>query len=230
MATFEQYEDDLKTCPYNPCHKVARRHFQQHLVKCQKQSTIELKECPFNSLHRIPPSEYKKHVTSCPDSRQVVREIANSTAIKAEKPEKQEFPRKMPDLDGDDGPHDDWSSDSGKNLSREHYVMPGLKETDVDKLKSKAGFIDSSSLQQLTKSQKQALHEERLEIMKRKSEEMDQNRMKTQVMNKAPPYKIKSEDEKNFKVKQEPIRDEIHSPKTGPSFGGVGRGRKFTSN
>lgn len=68
MASFSEWTNVLKTCPYNPYHKVSMTKFAGHIVKCaQRMETPYLKECPYNGLHRVRPDEYAKHIDSCPD-------------------------------------------------------------------------------------------------------------------------------------------------------------------
>ena len=81
------YDDpeELEICPYDPIHRIRRKRFPYHLVKCRKVSYQFLKKndfvtllsqnhpnqkyklCPFNARHVIPVPEINYHIRVCPD-------------------------------------------------------------------------------------------------------------------------------------------------------------------
>lgn len=68
MATFNQWNNPLKICPYNPNHRVSASKFAGHLVKCQAKPELpSLMECPFNAEHRVSVAEYANHIEMCPN-------------------------------------------------------------------------------------------------------------------------------------------------------------------
>ncbi|CAG2118294.1 unnamed protein product [Medioppia subpectinata] len=122
MATFTQQRDELKTCPYNPLHKVAARRLQMHIVKCsQNPANPQLADCPFNALHKVRPEDLQKHIHECRDNRQVIREIEQSRN-RSELPNAAAVtkPNPLPKSS------DDWESHIDKTKPQKSYIMPGL--------------------------------------------------------------------------------------------------------
>lgn len=68
MASFSLGDHvKLRTCPYNPAHKVASTKYASHIVKCAKQTnTPRLIACPYYSGHRITENVFADHVNKCP--------------------------------------------------------------------------------------------------------------------------------------------------------------------
>lgn len=92
MASFQRDEDDLVTCPYNPCHKMKRCRLQIHITKCQQRNEDEAKRvCPFNAQHHISAPEYNHHLKTCPNRDTVDRKITKCSVE-----EKIEFPPSFP--------------------------------------------------------------------------------------------------------------------------------------
>ncbi|RWS24185.1 tRNA:m(4)X modification enzyme TRM13-like protein [Leptotrombidium deliense] len=213
MATFDDFQDDLVTCPYNPAHKIARRRLQAHLIKCEKNSNVHLMECPFNSSHRMEMHEYQKHIDNCPDSRQIMREMhqhAEMASMKKEK--KEEF---VPRKDVDDG-DDEWNSPGEKD---NNFLIAALKDNvDVDKHKNKVGFVDPLLLQRMTKSERAQFYDERLQNAKQRTEEEEKRKKNPTEFT----LKVKEEG----KVKEE-VEAEFKPPKNIQTFGGVGRGMRI---
>src|SRR5579885_1547913 len=93
MATFEQFEDEILTCPYNRLHKVAKRRFQIHVNKCAKTYNYSLVTCPYNNSHRVRREDLNEHIIGCPDNRPVVRQIVEQHFVDREKEIKKEAAR-----------------------------------------------------------------------------------------------------------------------------------------
>lgn len=52
-------DDDMVECPYNSSHRMLRKRFQSHIIKCRLQyPNVELRKCPFNITHLIPEPEF----------------------------------------------------------------------------------------------------------------------------------------------------------------------------
>jgi len=61
---------ELRTCPYNPAHKVGVNRFPQHLVKCAKQYPDKAKNyehCFANWSHMVLKGQMSHHKMVCPD-------------------------------------------------------------------------------------------------------------------------------------------------------------------
>ncbi|XP_054158138.1 uncharacterized protein LOC128956424 [Oppia nitens] len=133
MATFTQMRDELKTCPYNPLHRVAARRLQQHIVKCSKNpANPQLVDCPFNALHKIPPKEIQQHMLQCKDSRQVLREFEETRTYR-------QSAANRPIVNRTEvfNSEDNWEHDSDSRPKA--YVIPGLM---TDEEKKKDGNFD----------------------------------------------------------------------------------------
>lgn len=60
--------DEIRTCPYDPSHRISAVRFTKHLIKCQKNHpNAKMSRCPFNASHVIPDEEYSTHCSICPD-------------------------------------------------------------------------------------------------------------------------------------------------------------------
>jgi len=59
---------EIKTCPYDPSHRVHAKRFLRHIMKCQKNyPNARMQKCPFNATHIIPDEMYTAHLENCPD-------------------------------------------------------------------------------------------------------------------------------------------------------------------
>jgi len=59
---------EIKTCPYDPSHRVHAKRFLRHIMKCQKNyPNAKMTKCPFNATHIIPDEMYTAHLEICPD-------------------------------------------------------------------------------------------------------------------------------------------------------------------
>jgi len=60
--------EEIRTCPYDPSHRILSTRFTRHLVKCQKNHPdVNMIRCPFNASHIIPEEQYPNHIEMCPD-------------------------------------------------------------------------------------------------------------------------------------------------------------------
>ncbi|XP_049268977.1 membrane metallo-endopeptidase-like 1 [Rhipicephalus sanguineus] len=60
-------EELLRSCPYNPVHKVKRSRFLIHLLKCRKaHADKNFTKCPFSAEHVVPAHKLMDHVYCCP--------------------------------------------------------------------------------------------------------------------------------------------------------------------
>ena len=130
MATFTNYQDTLKICPYNSNHRVSARRFQQHLVSCEKSGLYKdknLVQCPYNATHRIPADKLNEHVLTCKDNRSVIREMTTERTVKAGKSSVTENEKK-PNRPLEE---EDW--DDPNNLTGKNYIIPGLAHSSSPK-------------------------------------------------------------------------------------------------
>ncbi|OQV21167.1 hypothetical protein BV898_04927 [Hypsibius exemplaris] len=67
---YDQSDDAMYTCPFDPDHKIRRFKMEGHLFKCKKNHPeIKVATCPYNATHVMPARLFVDHVTGCPDVR-----------------------------------------------------------------------------------------------------------------------------------------------------------------
>lgn len=194
MATFTNYQDTLKICPYNSNHRVSARRFQQHLVSCEKSGLYKdknLVQCPYNATHRIPADKLNEHVLTCKDNRSVIREMTTERTVKAAKSsvtENERKPNRPPE-------EEDW--DDPNNLTGKNYIIPGLADSqspkrghehDADSIldesasKKPIKIKSAIELQRMTPSERKKYYQElNEEAKKRQKESAERQGSETQV-------------------------------------------------
>lgn len=74
MASFQSGRNEaLKTCPYNPVHKLAPRRYNIHLNTCPDRYNKDMTTCPMNSGHRVHKDQLDAHIATCPDLKQFLK-------------------------------------------------------------------------------------------------------------------------------------------------------------
>jgi len=73
---------EIKTCPYDPSHRVHAKRFLRHLMKCQKNHpNAKMTKCPFNATHIIPDENYTAHLAICPDKAWIEVQMQTNPVI-----------------------------------------------------------------------------------------------------------------------------------------------------
>jgi hypothetical protein len=69
-------EAKMKTCPYNPKHRVKASKLVGHVLKCRKQYPPgHLSICPFAWSHQVLPEQMQAHLLECPAAKLVEARI-----------------------------------------------------------------------------------------------------------------------------------------------------------
>lgn len=223
MATFRDSDhDELKTCPYNPAHKVAARRFQIHISKCAQTAVGQFQVCPYNSAHRVPAAEFDHHRLTCGDSRQTIREVMDRTAQRREQANgtgagsASAARAKFLDRSGAEPIHGtaDWGDGD------EVYVMPGMNRDSALAALEGDGeeYVAPQTISRMTPSERVSFYEKRNELAKKKQAEA--RRRQAQEL------------EEEQAASGQPsaaagAADSDRAPRTRPvHFGGVGRGTR----
>jgi len=73
---------EIKTCPYDPSHRVHAKRFLRHIMKCQKNyPNAKMTKCPFNATHIIPDENYTAHLAICPDKAWIEVQMQTNPVI-----------------------------------------------------------------------------------------------------------------------------------------------------
>lgn len=78
----------LKSCPYNPHHRIPLSRFQYHLASCRKKNPKKAKKmasCKYNACHVVPLKQLEEHEAACVN-RSTVEEEGSLSPLKVSLP------------------------------------------------------------------------------------------------------------------------------------------------
>ncbi|GLV34542.1 asterix [Carabus blaptoides fortunei] len=68
FAMAPHFQDEVRSCPFNPAHRVRASRMQYHIARCEVHYPGWV-ACHYNACHRMPQDKLTEHIHNCPDRR-----------------------------------------------------------------------------------------------------------------------------------------------------------------